>query len=715
MSEYVFTSAATTYMKIDCPLEGVVLTKVEGVEALSTPFDFHVEMVSKKNDLDFSSIVGKSATLSFINTKGTRYINGMVTEFRQGLTRYSDSDDEQTLYYARLQPSLFKMQLSENCAIFQDKSVMDIVKALLGDASVTFEDKVSSAGQTSMDFCAQFNESNFAFMSRLLEQEGIYYFFKHADGAHTMILADAATAISDAEDSAPQFVGPWDNEPDIYGITECGLKSQVFPASFAVKDFNFETPDTDLYATTAGKGLGGDMYRYPGHYSSLAQSDGETISKTFLESTEASGSTIAGKSTVPFLLPGFSFSMKDHPRSSLNGQAYAVEKVRHYAELKENMQSEDVQTAKDDTVRYENHFEGFLKTINYRPPRKTPWPHLTTQTAIVTGKEEEEIWTDKYGRVKVKFHWDTSDTANEKTSCWVRVMQAWAGNQWGTLFIPRVGQEVVIQFLNGDPSTPLITGAVYNNTNMPPYLPGEPTKSTIKTNSTKEGEGGYNELRFDDDKGNEELYMHAQKDMNTIVEADQTLTLNKGNRTVTLTEGDYSRTLTKGNETITLSEGDYSETLTKGDYSLTLSEGKRDITVTGGDETHTNDKNYTHSIKGNYELDVDGNYTCKVKGNGDTTIDGNASFTVKGNLTLKVTGKVDIESSAGITVKSDGNLQMNASSGMTCSSNANISMTGNAGVTISSGASLSLSGGASTTLSGGASCSITGATVSING
>ena len=643
--------------------------------------------------------MGESVTITLINNKGERYINGVVVEFNQTVTRFIGTKDEQTFYQGRIVPMLWQLTLGQSCAIFQEKDTLEIVASLLDSYKVKADNKVKEAGKVKFDFCVQFNETDFAFVSRLLEAAGIFYFFQHTKSTHTMILSDSPTAFEAMIDPDQDFLGPEDPDPPAYGITTCDLRRQIVSSEYAVKDYNFETPETNLFAKTTGPGLGGKRYFYPGRYWNANQQAGEAISKVWLESAETPAESIDGTSTVPFLTPGYCFSLKGHPRSDMNNIKFAVRRVEHYAQLKANLREIPAhQIRQPYDVRYENKYTGFSKTLAFRPPRLTPWPQITTQTAIVTGKADEEIWTDKYGRIKVKFHWDLSDTENDKTSCWIRVMQTWAQKKWGTLFIPRIGQEVVVQFIDGDPNRPVITGAVYNNTNLPPYLPDEPTMSTIKTNTSKGG-GGYNELRFNDKKDSEEIFIHAQKDMKTVVEHDQSLTVTKGNRTVDLKEGNYERTLEKGNETITLKEGNYDETLEKGNYSLTLKSGNRDITVTGGDETHTNKQNYTQKVTQNYELDVQGNYTCKVQGNHTTQVTGNAQLKVTGNLKINVTGSITIKGTAGITG----------------TSNAALTLSGTASATLKSSASLMLQGSASATISGGGSCSITAGMVSING
>ena len=275
--------------------------------------------------------------------------------------------------------------------------------------------------------------------------------------------------------------------------------------------------------------------------------------------------------------------------------------------------------------RYSSRFEAFLGTVPFRPPRRTPRPRIAgTQTALVVGKQGEEIWTDQYGRITVQFHWDREGQLDENSSCWVRVAQGWAGQNWGSQFIPRVGHEVVVTFLEGDPDRPLITGAVYNASQTVPYaLPDESTKSTIKSNSSKGG-GGSNELRFEDKKGEEEVYVHAQKDLQVKVLNDETRTVTQ-NRTTTIEEGNDTLTVSQGNRTVTVSTGNETHDV----------QGTRDLTVTGA-ETHTSQAGYEHTVTGDFKLTVSGNLTIEVSG----------SVTVKSGQSMQLTSLQDLTAQA---------------------------------------------------------------------
>lgn len=708
---YTLTTSENIYMSLTSPFgTEATLTKFEGEEGISSLFKFRFEFVSPKNNLSFKDIVGKSVTASFKNDLGTRYINGIVFSFRQLQTIYQAQAFEQTFYELVVVPTMWNMKLSENCQIFQDMSAMDIIKKVMGTYALEIEDKVTSAGKATMDYMVQFNESDFHFVCRLMEQFGIFYFFIHENGKHTLYLGDDSSAFPDAENGKNiPFTGPLlTQNTNILGVQEFILEGQIFPASYATSSYNFTTPSTSLFAKTTGEGLAGNMYHYPDRDWTGTQSDSESISKVRLESYEAPGTTMSGSSNIPFLTQGGVFTIKGHPRSEINGKSIVASTVRHTAELKDTVVDEGYnEVAGDDTLQnlaiYKNTFTSFPKNTPFKPPITTPIPQIPTQTATVTGKAGEEIWTDKYGRIKVKFHWDQSGTTDDKTTCWIRVMQHWTGNQWGFVFIPRIGQEVVVQFINGLASHPLVTGCVYNEENMPPYLPDEPTKSTIKTNSTKGG-GGFNELRLDDKKGSEQVYIHAQKDMDTMVLANKTTTVQKGNREITIQEGNYTNTLQKGNET------------------KTLQNGNRTVMITGNQD-HTTTKNYTHKVQGNYELDVTGNATTKVQGNYEldvtgnatTKVQGNVTSTVQGNVTETITGNANITISGNCILTVTGNTTITPTGPMMISCGAAITMTDAAGCTITSNAAVTISGQAGATFMSSAMVTITGSMVGING
>ena len=597
----------TLNLKVTTPLGAnkLLLKSLSGEEQISGLFHFLLEMVSEDQSLDFSSVVGQSVTVTLqLNDGGKHYINGIAGRFMQ-----EDSDARLTTYYAEIHPWLWMLTKTKDCRIFQNQSIPQIIKSVFTNLGFTdFRDAMKDT-YPSLVYCVQYDESAFNFVSRLMEEAGIFYFFEHADGKHTLVLADD----SDAHQPCPGLKAANYQKSSVpytddYIITRCTIEEQVVTGKYAHDDYNFETPSTDLLVETTGTGSAMRIYDYPGGF--LKKDDGETIANVRLEACEQPSKTLRGEGYVRAFTAGFKFDLKNHYRGDAN-KTYVLRWVSHAATQES----------------YTNSFEAFPVDIPFRPQRVTRKPLIVgTQTATVVGKSGEEIWTDKYGRIKVQFHWDQLGKNDENSSCWIRVDYGWAGKQWGGIFLPRIGQEVIVSYLEGDPDRPVITGALYNAEQVVPYtLPDEQTRSTIKSNTSKGGQG-FNEIRFEDKKDSEEIYFHAQKDQTIEV-------LN--NRTKTITK----------NETNTI-------------------KGTRDQTVTG-DETHTNQGNFTHKVTGNYELKVTGNLTIDVTG----------SVTFKSAQSMTHEAQMAMTNKAGTSMTNQAQTSMTNTAGTSLSNEAQMSIT----------------------------------------
>jgi type VI secretion system secreted protein VgrG len=660
-------SQDTLHLTVTTPLgkDKLLLKAFRGEERISGLFHFTLEMVSEDDSLDFSAIVGQSITVTLILNDGTKhYFNGIVGRFMQ-----EDSDVRLTTYYAEINPWLWLLTKTRDCRIFQNKSVPQIIKAIFTDLEFTdFRDDLKGT-YVARDYCVQYDESAFSFVSRLMEDEGIFYFFEHTASKHTLVLADD----SDAHKACPGLTSAKYRKSDIdhtddHAVTRCYIEEQVVTGKFAHDDFNFETPSTDLIVEETGTGSKMRVYEYPGGF--LKKDSGEARAKVRLDAFEQPQKTLRGEGYVRAFIAGYKFDLKDHYRADAN-KTYVLRWVSHAATQES----------------YTNSFEAFPLDVPFRPLRETPKPVIVgTQTAIVVGKSGEEIWTDKYGRIKVQFHWDQQGKNDENSSCWIRVDYGWAGKQWGGIFLPRIGQEVIVSYLEGDPDRPLITGAVYNAEQTVPYtLPDEQTKSTIKSNTSKGG-AGFNEIRFEDKKDAEEIFVHAQKDNNIVVEHDRTKkVLNdetntiKQNRSTTIQEGNDTYVVEKGNRTFQVNTGN--ET-----YEV---KGTRALTVTGN-ETHTDKANFKHEVTGNYELKV------------------------TGNLTIDVTGSVTFKSAQAMTHETQ--MSMTNKAAMSMTNEAQMSMTNKAGMSMTNEAQLAITnkGNASNTVESGGMTTIKGAIVKIN-
>lgn len=620
---------ANSYLSISTPLgpDKLLLRHLQGEEWVSGLFRFALELQSEDPALDFSKIVGKSATVTFVLADGSkRYINGIVGRFVQ-----AGGDDRFVNYHAELHPWLWLLTMSADCRIWQNQSVTDIVTGLFSELGFTDYRDATTGTYSALEYCVQYNETAFAFVSRLLESAGISYFFEHADGKHTLVLADDATAFKDCPGGATVDVGTYGNWLQQNVVTGCELEERVIPGEFALDDFGFETPSTDLLGTSdSAKATNGSkrrIYEYPGGFTK--KDPAQSLAKLRMEEREVPQKMLRGSGYCRAFFAGAKTTLAKHYRSDVNG-AYVLVAVEHDA-------SED---------GYSNSFVAVPSTVTLRPRRDTPRPVIAgTQTALVVGKSGEEIWTDKYGRVKVQFHWDQKGKNDENSSCWIRVAQGWAGQSWGSIFLPRIGQEVVVSFLEGDPDRPLITGSVYNALQTVPYtLPAEQTKSTVKSNSSKGG-GGFNELRFEDKKDSEEIFIQAQKDMNVTVKNDQKVLVGsnkqsgKGNQTI----GVWN------NRSVTVEQGNLSLEVKKGNETHTIA-GTRDVTVTKA-ETHTSKANYTLKVAGDLTIDVTGKVT--IKSGKDLTIQSGANIVISATGDVAIKGK-NIASTASAKLTNQG-------------------------------------------------------------
>ena len=669
---------ATEYLYVTTALDSAErmfhLQEVEGEEGISTLFKYNLFLRALDDSLDFSGIVGEVATVTIERENGThRYISGLVTHFTQG-----NNDGIVTNYHAEIRPTLWRLTQTTNSKIYQNMTVPQIIADVFGEFGLTdFADRTTQTYQPRI-YCVQYQETAFNFVSRLMEDEGIFYFFEHESGKHTLVLADDADAhaacpgLSEAEYRPVEMVT---SNPDNY-VELCTKRQQLITNKYAVEDYHFETSTNDLLTDVDAKETGSfRRYEYPGGYT--VKGDGDTIVSRRMQEYEVPHTTVDGTSYCRAFIAGCKFTLTKHYRSDMNAD-YVIRKLN----IKVNQE------------RYINTFEGFPVSVPFRPPRTAFKPRInSTQTALVVGKSGEEIHTDEYGRVKVQFHWDQLGAKDENSSCWVRVTQFWAGKNFGALFTPRIGMEVVVSYLNGDPDRPLIMGAVYNDVQKIPYnLPGEMNTSTIKTWSTKQGEAG-NEIRFVDTKGEEELYFHAQKDNNILVENDRKKdvlhdeTMNiTNNRTATILEGNESLTVEKGDRTVNVKTG-------KETYDV---KDTRTITVTG-DETRNNKANYTQNVTKDYTLKVDG----------DLTID------VKGKVTIKSGDKMNCEAGGNLTNTTKGSMTSESSSSMTIKSGSSMNVKSSSGMTLKAGSTFEAKGSSSGTLDGGGSTTIKGGSISV--
>ncbi len=641
------------------PVSGVEfeLESFVGEEALSRTFRFQLELISEKLDVKPESLIGQKVTFGIdddanagADTKrGKRNFNGIVQSLRSGLTK-----DEKRRYSVVVVPEFWFFKKRHDCRIFQNKSVKDVIKDVFTKLSFSDYRLDLRESYPALEYCVQYNESDFDFVHRLMEENGIFYFFSHSDGKHEMVLADSKTAYAYA---AQKDVIQTSGSAEKSCIRAWSRHFTQISGKTLFRDYDFTKPSDKLEATADTKvKLDGvakyEVYDYPGLYEDVQ--GGRTRAKVRMEAEEAGYDVAEGSGTYESFSPGLKFKFEYHENSAEEKQEFALIAVRHKV----------VQLARSDksTISYSNEFRCIPKDVLFRPESTTPRPSIPgLQTAKVVGTSGEEIDTDKYGCVKVKFPWDRASEANENSSCWIRVAQPSAGKNWGSIMLPRIGMEVVVQFENGNPDRPIVTGTLYNAEYMPPYaLPDNKTQSGFKSRSSKTGKAeDFNELRFEDKKDSEQIYMHAQKDMERVVENDDTLTVGKddeGSQTVTI-EKDQTITINKGKRALTVKEGDASETVEAGDRAVTVTKGKDTKKVEGDRLVEVAKGKDTHKIKsGDRTVELGaGNDKLMIKqGNQTTELGmGNVTTTLKmGNQTTKLKlGKSTLDAMQGIELK----------------------------------------------------------------
>ncbi|PMY88228.1 MULTISPECIES: type VI secretion system Vgr family protein [Pseudomonas] len=507
-------------VQVNCPLGGdvLLLRSMEGNEELGRLFHYELNLTSEDRAITFDHLLGKPMGLTLeLHDGGKRYFHGIACSCRQ-LTGHGQFAG----YHVSLRPWFWLLTRTSDCRIFQNNTVPDIIKQVFRDLGFSdFEDSLSGSYRQ-WEYCVQYRETSFDFVSRLMEQEGIYYYFRHEQARHVLVLADAYGAHSTVADydSVP-FYPPDRQMRERDHFYDWQLTREVQPGSLELNDYDFQRPRANLEvrSSVSRSHSNGDypLYDYPGEY---AQSnDGEHYARTRIEAIHSQFERVQLRGRARGLGSGHLFSLTGYEREDQNRE-YLVVSARYH------IHQEPYESGTQDLSE---QFVGELACMDasqvFHPLPLTPMPIVRgPQTAVVVGPNGEEIWTDQYGRVKVHFYWDRHDQSNENSSCWMRVSQAWAGKNWGAMQIPRIGQEVIVSFLEGDPDRPIITGRVYNAEQTVPYtLPANATQSGVKSRSSKGGSpANFNEIRMEDKKGAEQLFIHAEKNQDIEVENDET-------------------------------------------------------------------------------------------------------------------------------------------------------------------------------------------------
>jgi type VI secretion system secreted protein VgrG len=582
-----------------------------GTEGISELFRFDIVIGSRDHEIDLDAVVGQDATLTWRDKEGDRWVHGIICRFEQ-----SGRAGRIANYQARIVPKVWLLTLRQQCRIFQNKAVPDILKEVMDKAGIPSDlyELRLNASHKPREYCVQYRENDWAFASRLMEEEGIFYFFEQTEDSHKLIMAD----VSSAHEPTPgksliPFRDPEFGVGDQEQISRFRYSVQIRHGAVMLRDFDFKKPSLKVENKKAAE-IEADLewYDYPGEYTEL--STGKDLTEVRLQEFRAERALGTGEGNCTHLTAGHKFTLEDHPSTEMN-QEWVILRVQHWCS---QPQAAEEQAAAGEPAVYQNSFECIPYSVPYRPRRWTPRPKVDgPQTAIVVGPPGEEIHTDEYGRVKVQFHWDRNGRKDEKSSCWIRVSQGWGGAGYGMIIIPRIGHEVVVDFLEGDPDQPLIVGRVYNGESPPPYgLPGAKTKSSLKSN-TSPGGGGSNELRFEDASGNEEIYLHGQKDWNTVIEHDKTESIGNDN-----TES------IGNNETIDVKKN-------------------RSKTV-GVDQSETIGSNKTISVGSNHTEKIGSNMSLSVGANKTETVAIASTETVGASKTLKIGAAFQMSVGAGM-------------------------------------------------------------------
>ncbi len=641
----------------------LLVESLEGTESVSALFRFQLALVSEKRDIALKDLVGQNVTLVIeLVGKKMRYFNGFVSRFSQG-----DVDSRVSHYYLEVVPWLWFLTRTADCRIFQRKTVPDIIQQIFKDLGFT------------------------DFKLRLMEEEGIFYFFEHQNGKHTLILGNDPSVHQPCPNQAQARYGYMSGGvQDKDMITRLHIDQELQPGKVTLTDYYFQTPSNDLKVSApSAVSVGGngkfEIYDYPGYYAKRfdgddkagkVRPDGERTAKLGMQGEEASHKLLTGASSCRAFVPGYKFELIEHRRKDLNGP-YVLTQVSHAAT--NNLGDGEGST-------YDNTFTAIPAAVPVRPNRVTAKPLVHgTQTAVVVGMKGEEIDTDKYGRVKVQFHWDREGKKDQNSSCWIRVAQPWAGKGYGTAHIPRIGSEVVVAFLEGDPDQPLIIGSVYNAEQTVPYLlPANKMVQGIRSNSTPGG-GGYNEIIVNDTKGKEKITVHGQYDMNTTVEHDQTTTVHN-NRTDKIDVDDSetvgnNQKLTVGvNQDVkigsnqTISVGAKQKVTVGSDQTIGVG-AKQGLSV-ASDQTVAVGAARTVSVSAADKLTVGSNRTVSIGAAHKVGVSGAEEITVGGTQTISVSGAIKITSGASITLEVGGSCIKIGPGGIDIISSAPITITG---------------------------------------
>lgn len=673
-------------IRLDTPTSyNLLLRQFTGEEGISRLFAYELGLQSPDAEIKFEDMIGKNVTVRLhVDANEERFFNGYISSFR-----LEGQDPGLPKYHATMVPWLWFLSRTSDCRIFQNLSIPDVIQKVFVDLG--FHDfKINPKNRETYEkkeYCVQYGETDLNFVCRLMEQEGLFYYFEHEEKRHVLVISDMASVHQPLPGQPelrwyPEGTGILD-EAVIKNLT---ISQEFRPGKCVLSDYNFETPKTSLLTevdTTnpVANSKQFEMYHYPGKYRTKA--DGEALATVRMQEEETQRCEVHGASNCRVVASGYRFKLKKFFRQDLNIE-YLVTHVQHSV----SVGTPYVSQAEQDEQNYENRFVCIPYSTPFRPKRVTPIPVIQgPQTALVVGAAGKEIDVDDMGRVKVQFFWDREGKKDENSSCWIPVSQVHAGKGFGAVDIPRIGEEVIVGFIEGDPDAPIIIGRVYNGHNMPPNgLPKSGMISGMKSNTTPGG-GGFNSIMLDDSKGKEAITIHGQYNMSTTVKNDHSLTVTSGNDT---------HTVSAGTQTVTV----------KGKTSLTVQAGDRVVNVTGNYKCDTTSEinlqaptKITLTCGGSTITMEPGKIVLKAGGGASLTLDGDALMVASGGGQVLVNADVNAQSSGGSSLTLDGNAKMS----------------GAGEATVEGSTKSTFCGGGATVVSDAIGVAATGPKISLNG
>jgi len=639
-------------LTLESPLgpDALIVQRFVATETLSSPFSIQLNLVSDQPRLKLDQLIGTPIALAIHEGESPRYFHGLVS--RIGCT---GQNGPLHFYQAELVPWLWMLTKSADCRIFQDLSTPEIVEQVFAGHGFRDFRLALRKEYPKIDYCVQYRETDFAFVSRLLEQEGIHYYFEHQPQRHTLVLSDASLLNPLCPVQAEVCYEPVGGQQDGgQTVTVWQEERLLHSGSYAHRDYHFEMPQRTLESSIHSLDRDPlprplEVYDYPGDYAlrhnkpQMRLEDvgplGERLARVRIEAEEASALLFSGTSTCQHFTSGRRFQLRDYPsRGNLSGP-FLILSVKHSASQGDSMYSDSIGS------EYTNTFTCMPASTPYRPACATQKPSVEgPQTAVVVGPPGEEIYVDRFGRIKVQFHWDRQGKRNAGSSCYVRVAQSIAGKRWGSYFWPRIGQEVVVHFLEGNPDLPLVTGCVYNAGQMPPYLgdgpdpahPHDPRLMGIKSNSTPGG-AGFNELRFDDTRGNEQVFLHAQGRKDERVGGSSLEHIGQDKHMIVLgsqfekVDGDKNLQVL----------GNHAEAIGTG----------RQLTVHGSNDVRTLG-NKRERVKGDYELSLRADYKQRVVGDKMVRVERDYNMKADGSMILRANEEIAVRSQQNLVLES---------------------------------------------------------------